>query len=597
LATSSKTTHFHYIYHKNQKFAMARYSKKYMMYIVVLLLLNSCLPKPAFYPYQSADLLKEEVKQLSDDLESYLEGWLKGKNSKDIPNSLLIKGIRLSDNQDFYLQKFEEINPETQWAVRPAKEIDFESIKNGIPDPHVTYLTLGTAYAPFGSKLVIEGEFPYCRFFSIQISPPFDGLGYTANYAIGTCENSIVDADIEPLPNHENPFRPHANRLGKNRKYKVEFDLVTGNALEKDKNFKPPYRGTGSRRAGSLMVNQGPWWRTLSGKGAWNRGLVWIRYYAPDKDKGSLAGVPLPKAYYQLPTGEKYYINANFAGFVMRANTGYPAQKTPPKDPDKHMGMGFGWNKSFGILQSIGVGIYEAWGGLSESRKEYIRKADLGATGRGENQPPPHNYEPHATTNNYATYLGRAMNLGKRKVIVLTGKMPTFPNTRQGSAKMDTAMVRYWSIGGYDFNPFTKTSSGVLHSLMDDEVILGKDRSYIIAYSRLEDKPQNATRENGITWADWGPITNLGLLMRWVSVLPEWGCAFHPHEENLPWKVSSIVGTQYDPKLLGSNDHKGFMGEYLPKIHYMSVEDFEKLGKINSYKEIPLWRELKGNGK
>jgi len=61
--------------------------------------------------------------------------------------------------------------------------------------------------------------------------------------------------------------------------------------------------------------------------------------------------------------------------------------------------------------------------------KEYVSQMELGATGRGEKQPAPYHYERSATENNYVTYLGRSMNLGKNKVIILTGKLPTSPPT------------------------------------------------------------------------------------------------------------------------------------------------------------------------
>lgn len=563
---------------------------------LILMLLFACLPKPAKYPYKDPSLLILEARKYSDQLEAYVREGLKGSKPVAIPMSVLPPGIDTNDCKKFYFQPFDQIDPKTQWAIRRSEPIDFKGIRTGIPDPHVTYLLLGAGIAPFGSKVVIEGEFPYCRFFSIQISPPFDGKGYTANYAIGTCENSIADVDIEPLAGNENPFLPGANRLTKNRKYKVEFDLKYGDALQADPDFKPPYRGK-KTKAGALIINQGPWAKKLSGKGEWNKGLIWIRMYAPDKNKDVMGGVPLPKVHFVLPTGEKYYINCDWSGMEKRANYANPAKPTAATEPKASAGPDKGWAKSFGILQSIGIGISQSTGRFDQKTINYINAADLGATGRGENQPDIHHYEPHATTNNYATYLGREMSLGKCKVIVLTGKMPTFPDTRYGSLKMDTAQVRYWSIGTYDYNPFGKTAGGVLTSLMDDEVILDKERRYIIMYSRKEDRPINATLENGIVWVEWGPISTLGFLIRWVSVAPEWSCPFNPHEENLPWSIASQVGSRYNPKLLNTNDQKGFMGEYLPQVHYMTKADFEALGTIESAKNIPAWNTLHGNGK
>ena len=572
---------------------MLRYTTLFSAIMIIggtLLSLSGCLPQAVPYPYKNPESLKKEASALSSELEKYVYGWLKGVNPKNIPNHLIPQGVNLEDNHDFYLQRFEEIDPTKQWLIRESENLNFDSLKAGVPDPHVTYFALGTSLAPFGSKLVIEGEYPYCRFFSFQISPPFDGKGYCINRALGPTEVSLVDTDIKPLPGSSNPFLPGANRKVKDRKYRVTFDLAIGDPVGLNPSFKPPYRGLGNNRAGGLIQNQGPLYKKFGGKGPWNLGLVWIRYYAPDKDKGSMAGVPIPKAYYVLPTGEKYFINSNFNGFIANTNRRQQAKVSAAKEPDKSIGPDVGWGKSFGILRSLGEGGMRA---LKKTRPEdtaYIGKLELGATGRGEKQPAPYHYERSATENNYVTYLGRSMNLGKDKVIILTGKLPTFPDTRPGESTFNTAQLRYWSLTTYDYNPLRKTLGCAVSSVMDDEVVLDANRRYIIVYSRAEDRPKNATKQHGVTWVNWGPISDLGILLRWVSVEPEWSISNNPHERNLPWATASSSGSRYNPKLTFTNDQKGFLGEYQPKVHYMSRGDFELLGTSLEATKIPDWK-------
>jgi hypothetical protein len=570
---------------------MLRFTFHLFSIVFICTALSGCLPKAVPYPYKDPEILKREASAISSELEKYIYGWLKGANSKNIPNHLLPPGINLQDNHSFYLQTFDEIDPKKQWLIRNSEEINFDSVKAGVPDPHVTYFALGTSLAPFGSKLVIEGEFPYCRFFSFQISPPFDGKGYCVNRALGPTEVSLVDTDIKPLPGSFNPFLPGANRKVKNRKYQVTFDLAIGDPVTLNPDFKPPYRGAGNNRVGGLIQNQGPLWKKLGGKGEWNLGLVWIRYYAPDKEKGSMAGVPIPKAYYVLPTGEKYFINSNFTGFEANTNKRQQAKANPPKEPIKSIGPEVGWGKSFGILRSLGEGGMRALNKTSPEDTAYIGKLELGATGRGEKQPAPYHYERSATENNYATYLGRSMNLGKNKVIILTGKLPTFPDTREGETTFKTSNLRYWSLTTYDYNPLRKTLGCAISSIMDDELILDQNRRYIIAYSRPEDRPKNATKQNGVTWVNWGPISDLGILLRWVSVEPEWNLPNNPHERNLPWAIASSSGSRYNPKLTFTNDHKGFLGECQPKVHYMTKNGFELLGNSLEARQIPDWRK------
>ncbi len=558
--------------------------------LLILLLLGSCLPQPGAYPFREPALLRAEAQGISDSLEAYVRLWLAGKAPREIPARLIPPGIDSADNRRFVLQRYDQIDPTTHWVVRPAEPlpVNSASVKEGLPDPHVTYLLLGTSLAPFGTRVHIEGDFPHCRFFSVQISPPFDGLGYSPSRAIGSTENSIVDADIVPEPGSSNPFRPGADRRATSRRYHLQFDLRMGDPRALDSSFKPPYRGPGNRRAGALLIHQGPWWKKLGGKGPWNAGLIWVRYYAPDRAHFPMAGAPLPKVWYELPTGERYYIHSDFSGFVHRVNSPRVSKPTAAKHPPAANGPTVGWAKSYGILQSIGLGIYEAWGGLNEKRLDYVRRADHYATGRAEAAPAPHHYEPHATTNNYATYLGRSFQLGAGQVIVLTGRLPLFPDTRGGAATMPTGQLRYWSIGGYDYNIFAKTLTCNLHSVMDDELTLNADREYTLVYSRAQDRPANATAANGVTWVDWGPISEQGLIIRWVSVEPEWAMSPNPHERELPWPVASKAGTRYDPRLLGTNDQRGHLGAYLPRVAYMSQAQFEALGPIRRSADPPM---------
>ncbi len=547
------------------------------------------------YPHRPPQELRREAAAMSDALTRHIRAWHRGDAPRAIPRRLIPPGVDFADNKDFHLLHYDEIAPEKQWAVRKAGPIDLNGVQGGLPDPNVTYLVLGTSLVPFGSKLVIEGEFPHCRFFSIQVSPPFDGRSYCIDRTFGPGEVSLVDADIEPLPGHSNPFRPGADRSARKRSYRVSFDMAIGDPLTLNPTFKPPYRGKGTHRVGGLIQYQGPWGPKL-GEGMWNMGLVWIRYYAPDTAKGPMAGVPLPKAYCILPTGEKYFLHSDFSGFVARANKRVPAPSTPPREPMPGFGPDVGWGKPFGILLSIAQGVFQAHNLTTPKNLEYVRKIDLGATGRGEDQPPPNNYEINATCCNHNTYLGRSMSLGKDKVLVMTGKLPRFPDTRGGAKRMMRAQLRYWSIVGYDYDMNHDSLCCAINAVMDDELELDHDRRYIIAYSRDHDRPANATRRNGVTWVNWGPLAELGFMLRWQSVEPEWWMPRNLHENTLTWANASFTGSNYNPELIGYNDHCGFLKEYLPKLHYMSVAEFEALGKNLSMDDIPAWIEPHGNG-
>lgn len=586
--------------------------------IVAAGLLAGCFGDPSPHPYRPPAELRAEAQALSEDLEAFVRAWLRGENDGQIPTGLLPDGYEPGDNKDFRLVDPDSVEPAEVWAVREAAPVDRGALYHSLPDPNCTYLFLGTPYAPFGSKLVIEGEFPRCRFFNIQVSPPFDGVTYYYNRELGAGEVGWVDADIDPLAGHTNPFRPGTDRTATDRSYRVAWDLAIGDPVELNPAgaHGQPYSSKEQRRTAALITAQGPWGADGSlgngianGRGELNLGSVWVRYYAIDHGVDAFGGVPLPKVWFELPTGERYLIVSDYSGFAERVDKTVPATETEPAHPaETYGGPSTGWGKSFSIFHNIVGGIYQ--NGVSGITKEYGRELELGLAGRGEGQPGAGSFEAHATICVHNTYLGRTSVIGPEdpwrpgtggKVLVLTGRMPTFPDTRGGAATMPTAELRYWSLVGYEID-FTQqlidgTPMPATHVVMDDEVVLDAERRYVIVYSRAADRPANATAENGVTWVDWGPNHELSILFRWMSVAPDWTTFPNPHdyESQLTWENASWSGTDYAPRLL-ANNHQGHLGDRLPQAHYMSRADFEALDSDGLATDMPAWRVLVGNG-
>lgn len=91
-------------------------------------------------------------------------------------------------------------------------------------------------------------------------------------------------------------------------------------------------------------------------------------------------------------------------------------------------------------------------------------------------------------------------------VYVMRGKMPSFPNTYAGKGgrgleMMPEAQTQYWSLVSCESAP----SGQIVDGLTDMQVPLDEDGHYTIVYSRKEDRPKNATAENGIAWIEWSP--------------------------------------------------------------------------------------------
>jgi hypothetical protein len=148
---------------------------------------------------------------------------------------------------------------------------------------------------------------------------------------------------------------------------------------------------------------------------------------------------------------------------------------------------------------------------------------------------------------------------------VLRGKMPTFPATFSGTKTMPGGQVQYWSNTTVGSGP----SGEVWDGLSDMQAPLDADGYYTIVVSRPEDRPANATEENGVAWMDWGPGEGLDddrrnrkdfgmMIMRFMACDPGW--------ENSPTKATT-PGTE--AKL---------MGPYYPTGYYTTKEAFEADG-------------------
>ncbi|MBD3263539.1 MAG: hypothetical protein GF375_00370, partial [Candidatus Omnitrophica bacterium] len=394
-------------------------------------------------PLGYAEKINEKIFAFSEKLENYIRDWLDGKADAEFPPGFFSEWIDNKKTHDWRLVNYDKIDPQEQWYVLPAYDPSRE-LHQFSPDPSGTYLRV-IFLAPLDSKLKIEGDFPHCRFMDYQIILPLDPL----HPQEAMCEVPLVDIDIEPDPGHTNPFRVGADRNAQNRHYHVEFDLQAGNALSLNPEamISPAYRAPGNTRTG------GPFQLTsFKGGNVLVPAVLWLRYYAPDKEAGPLGGVPLPKVHLELPSGEKFWITCDKSRMVeLQTSTVRRISETPPQEPYPFIGPSLGWFKMYDIMfahmEARGYYKSEPWGksDLGQSKKRVRRSFRL-LFNRGADANPPGNYETGPTCNNYNSYLVRPMSLGEDKVIVLTGKLPRFPHTRNGELVMVDGDVRFFSI-------------------------------------------------------------------------------------------------------------------------------------------------------
>jgi hypothetical protein len=164
------------------------------------------------------------------------------------------------------------------------------------------------------------------------------------------------------------------------------------------------------------------------------------------------------------------------------------------------------------------------------------------------------------------TYLSRKFG----PVYVMRGKMPTFPNTYAGQdgrglAIMPEAQTQYWSMVSCESVP----SGQVVDGLTDFQIPLDADRNYTIVVSRPDDRPKNATRENGVAWIKWSPRgeglddprnrADFGMLILRIM------------GNNPSWK-------ERPDNILKPGTEEDVMGPYYPKGYYTTKEEFEAKG-------------------
>lgn len=560
-------------------------------------IVNAVLPTAPPYPFGDPVQVRAEAQLISDRLERFIVAWLDGKGPAELPAALIPQGAdQLPRN--LRLIPASEIDARDQWTIRPAHEIDWNDSPGLYPDPHCTYLMAVPVFLPFGATIEVEGSFPHARFFSIQVTPPFDPRYYYYGTSFGAPEVPIVDVDIAPLSGHTNPFEVGADRNARRRDYRVELDMMMGYGPEVEPAYRAPnYRAPGNRRKGSGIVYQGPMglpeYKLGHGRGLWDFGAIWVRYYVPDKGTGPLAGVPLPRLTCRLRDGRRFGMVADIDAKNADTNRSAPIRRSDPVEASWNLpGPPIVWSRELDILHTGLVGIFQATGKTSPADKAQGRALIRGLTAHGTDVPSPGPWQCSASRVPYISYLSGGASLGSDQVLVLSGRLPRHPSTRQGAAKMQDGRVRYMSLTSYVVADFL--GGGVIGqpvtSVMDEDIVTDADGRYLLCYSRRNERPVNAAPENGVTWIDWGPVGTANFNLRWMTVEGGWkDKRITPDEARIPYAKASWFEETYDQSLVGLNGRSSVMGDYLPTFHYLSKSDFERLGPQPRRDQLRVW--------
>ena len=85
------------------------------------------------------------------------------------------------------------------------------------------------------------------------------------------------------------------------------------------------------------------------------------------------------------------------------------------------------------------------------------------------------------------------------RIVVVRGRVPTFPDTRNGAGITGAEQVRFWSMCTNELRkPYPVTDCAA-----DDETELDDDGFYTYVISTPADRPDDTAATAGSTWLDW----------------------------------------------------------------------------------------------
>ncbi|MGB8771365.1 MAG: DUF1254 domain-containing protein [Candidatus Korobacteraceae bacterium] len=408
------------------------------------------------------------------------------------------------------------------------------------PDTQSTYF-IGRMDLPAGSSLNLHFTYPHTRYIEFAL--------YKWERNTFVAQDALSGPDIEPDPGSTNPFRVAANRLAEPRNFNLRILAEDAPSDPKARPHNTLYIGkSGGEIQGVIRLylsDQG------SDGGGWGPASSSFGYGGFPTYDGTLAdgtklsqaevvkrfGRPIEGATKQPVTAEQWEMLVH-----SKENdpTLDPATAPARKDPKWEKF----WTNRYSLL------------GMFKTPEERAKMPYQGAM-EGGGDP---------NTQYMLVVLSRKFG----PMYVMRGKMPTFPNTYAGASGkgleiMPEAQTQYWSLVSCESMP----SGQIVDGLTDMQVPLDKDGNYTIVYSRKEDRPKNATLENGVAWIEWSPR---GEGVDGPQNRPDFGMLMLRFmHNNESWKQSPAYVTK--PGM-----EEAVMGPYYPRGYYTDKASFEAQG-------------------
>ncbi|MGW2557961.1 hypothetical protein ACWCXB_01690 [Streptomyces sp. NPDC001514] len=157
--------------------------------------------------------------------------------------------------------------------------------------------------------------------------------------------------------------------------------------------------------------------------------------------------------------------------------------------------------------------------------------------------------------NPYNKYLCTPIAYEPGRVAVIRGQAPTFPNTTEGQSVLTKSQLRYWSLCQNQWRlPYPVRSCAA-----DYQTALDENDRYTYVVSTPQDRPANATADNGVTWIPWGRTDVPGVLI-FRNMLPA---------SDFPNAIQNVQPGENPAEVMGS---------YYPTVTYCTKAEFTKSG-------------------
>jgi len=400
------------------------------------------------------------------------------------------------------------------------------------PDKRPTYF-FGEMSIPAGADLAVHGRYPHVRFFNFSI------YLFERNTFVNATGGSIDGYDMEADAGSTNPYRAGADRDTANRNFTIHIIAKDAPANSADRAKNTVYIANrdqtifgGFRMYVSDKGYDGAGWGPGDGPSHEGPGIT---YGATLADGTKLS---------QAETTMRFAKTMGYAPPPIDTDGWYKLVSSPANDPCMMPATAPACATSqFFLFIGIKDALYGAFMPPAERAKiQRPAAADGGA---------------NASTAYLVNYISRKYG----PLYVFRAKLPTFPDTWANAKSMPDGEVKYWSVA----TMATLTNGSLWDGVFDMQVPVDKDGYYAIVVSLPEDRPKNATAENGIAWINWGPGEGLSdprnrkdwgaLLMRFMVPQKNW---------------------KYNP--LQPGDLATVMGPYYPRGYYTTKEKFEADG-------------------